>query len=349
MFRDRTNLFLSYRRTIPRPPKRSQDRAIGLAEEEVGLMSHRPKSSSRSDKPQAIEMKPIAPSIFDIAQSLDETLAAIKLRTNDLSSLYKKLLITRDSEKPALEKSIEELNYTITKMFEACYVPIKKLEFLQKNYVRLKLNYTPDELIIMENYKKSYAVRIQESLLVFRNLQNNYIKFLRDDDDQNDNDTRQLLSGSSANNIALLEESSDIESYSRQALQQAQEQIQQNPNSLILATREREISKLAMGILEISTIFKEMETLVVYQGSMLDRIDYNLANTVEDLRQSDKELLKAQGYQKRNTKCKLIFLMTIVAFGLFIVVLFKLKGPSTPAQSHENDNKPDKTEPEKKD
>lgn len=295
-------------------------------------MSHRPRSGKGAGtEPEAIEMKPLAPSIFDISQSLDDTLASIKLRTNDLSSLYKKLLITRDSEKAALEKSIEDLNYTITKMFEACYVPIKKLEFLQKNYVRLKLNYTPDELVIIENYKKLYAVRIQESLLVFRNLQNNYIKFLRDDDYDNDDDTRQLLSGTaSSNQVALLEESSsNIESYSRQALQQAQQQIQNNPNSQILASREREISKLAMGILEISTIFKEMETLVVDQGSMLDRIDYNLAQAAEDLRQSDRELIKAQGYQKRTTKCKIIFLLSLIVLALFIVVVVKPHGKTT--------------------
>lgn len=331
MFRDRTNLFLSYRRTIPRPAQTPHARSIALAEEEESLMSHRPrgKDSRRSDL-EPIELKPLAPSIFDISQALDETLATIKLRTNDLGALYKKLLITRDSEKAALEKQIESLNYTITKMFEACYVPIKKLEFLQKNYQRLKLDYSADELAIIENYKKTYAVRIQESLLVFRNLQNNYIKFLRDDDDENDDDTRQLLAGSSANKVALMEEnSSSIESYSRQALQQAQQQIQNNPNLLILASREREISKLAMGILEISTIFKEMETLVVDQGSMLDRIDYNVAQAAEDLKQSDKELIKAQSYQKRTTKCKIIFLLSLIVLALFIIVVVKPHGKTT--------------------
>lgn len=326
MFRDRTNLYFSYRRTIARPQKSSFDRTIALAEEEEGLMSHRPKNK---EKGGAIEMKPLAPSIFDISQTLKDTLAQIKVRTNELGALYKRLLITRDIDKLALEKKIEDLNYNITKMFEACYVPIKKLEFLQKNHQRLKLAYTANELTIIENFKKTYAMRIQESLLVFRNLQNNYIKFLRDDDDSYD-DTRELLSGASANKIALLEENlNSIESYSRQALQQAQQQIQKNPNSQLLASREREISKLAMGILEISTIFKEMETLVVDQGSVLDRIDYNLSLAVEDLRLSDKELLKAQGYQKRTTKCKIILLMTLMAVALFIIVLVMLRRTTT--------------------
>ncbi|SGZ49465.1 CIC11C00000004096 [Sungouiella intermedia] len=329
MFRDRTNLFLSYRRTIPRRPTNNESRFVALAEEEESLMTSGRFMGSRKhyqDKEPAggdIEMKPLAPSIFDISNLLDENLATIKTKTHELSLLYKKLLITRDNEKLKLENHIEELNYELTKMFEACYVLIKKFEFLQKNYQRLQLDYSADELSMIQNYKKTYALKIQDSLVIFRNLQNNYIKFLKDDDDETD----QLLSaGASTTDLVLEEENSkNIEDYSKKVLLQAQEQIQHG-NSQLLAQREREISKLAMGILEISTIFKEMETLVVEQGSMLDRIDYNMSRTVEDLKTSDKELIKAQGYQKRTTKCKIIFLLSLIVLALFILVVVKPHG-----------------------
>lgn len=331
MFRDRTNLYLSYRRTIPRRQQNADSRFVALAEEEEGLMGSRRVSSNQLRKPQykdsapeEIEMKPIAPSIFDISNDLDENLATIKTKTNELSSLYKKLLITRDNEKQRLETRIEDLNYDTTKLFESCYVLIKKFEFLQKNFQRLKLDYTQDELSIIENYKKTYALKIQDSSLIYRNLQNNYIKFLKDDDDA---ETDRLLSSGNSSTVALDEEDSKhIEDYSKMVLQQAQTQIQNNPNSQILAQREREISKLAMGILEISTIFKEMETLIVDQGSMLDRIDYNISRTAEDLKSSDKELLKAQVYQKRTTKCKIIFLLSLIVLVLFIVIVVKPHG-----------------------
>ena len=328
MFRDRTNLFLSYRRTIPRPAKAPDARFVLLAEEEEGLMSARrslgarPRNGYRDGEDATeIEMKPLAPSIFQISSSLDTNLGAIRLKTNELSLLYKKLLITRETEKKHLEDSIDDLNYTLRKMFEACYVLIKKFEFIQKYHLRLKLEYSADELAIIENYKKTYALKIQDSLLVFRNLQNNYIKFLKDDDDD---DTANLLSLS---RVPLEEENSrDIENYSKQALQQAQQQMQMDPNLQLLASREREILKLAMGILEISTIFKEMENLVVDQGSMLDRIDYNIARTAEDLKSSDKELIRALGYQKRTTKCKIIFLLCLVVLALFILVVVRPSG-----------------------
>ena len=43
-----------------------------------------------------------------------------------------------------------------------------------------------------------------------------------------------------------------------------------------------------------------MESMVIEQGTILDRIDYNLVNTVQDLKQADKELIKAHHYQKIN-------------------------------------------------
>lgn len=324
MFRDRTNLFLSYRRTVPRNSGRDT-RFVTLAEEEEGLMGSR-RSLERNSKQEDgdIELKPLAPSIFQISSSLDSNLASIKQRTNELSGLYKKLLITRDSEKPTVEASIDELNYSITKTFEACYVLIKKFDFILKNHQRLKLQYSQNELAIIENYKKNYALKIQDSLLVFRNLQNNYIKFLRNDDE--DDDTAALLK---APNVALEEDSRGIEDYSKNAFIQAQQQIQKNASSQLMASREREISKLAMGILEISTIFKEMESLVVDQGSMLDRIDYNIARTAEDLKESDRELVRAQGYQKRTTKCKIIFLLVLIVFALVIALLVRRPGSTT--------------------
>lgn len=369
MFRDRTNLFLSFRRTIPRNnASNTSSRFDSLVEEEEGLIGHRKPNNNNfkhkkggykdeaNEQSDSIEMKTLAPSIFDISHELDDHLKLIKLKTNELGALYKKLLITTYNEKSRLETKLEDLNYEITKKFELCYVLIKKFEFLQKNHQRLKLNYNNNEISIIENFKKNYALKIQEHSLVFRNLQNNYIKFLRDEEDEEDS----LLPASSKFNSSssstppppsydLIQEEADsknIENYSKQVLQQTQLQIKQNPNSQILATREREISKIAMGILEISTIFKEMESLIIDQGSVLDRIDYNISNTVQDLKDSDKELIKAKGYQKRTTKCKIIFLLSLIVFALVILVVVKPHGTTKYIEKPSSDKPSSDKQPE---
>lgn len=339
MFRDRTNLFLSYRRTVPRSISRGERTFESLVEEEEGLIESRRggRRQRYQDNNNSIEMKTLPPSIFDISKEIDENLLQIKGKTNELNSLYKKLLITNYNEKQAIEHKIENLNYDITKKFENSYVLIKKFEFLQKNHIKMNLDYSDNEISIIESFKKNYALKIQDSSLKFRNLQNNYIKFLKDDEDETD----KLLDESKNDQFNLIEneeESRDIENYSRQILEQTQTQLHSS-NSQFLQSREREISKLAMGILEISTIFKEMESMVIDQGSVLDRIDYNIENTAQDLKSSDKELIKAQGYQKRTTKCKLIFLLSLIVFALFIIVLVKPHG-STKVVEKPTDTKP---------
>lgn len=306
MFRDRTNLFLSYRRTVPRS---SRARAIDLNEEENLIGNRRYRDTLTDATGNTMEMKPMVQLMFDIAGELDNNLAFIKSQINELNGYYKKLVIANQQDKAKTEELIEELNYRILKDFEKCYVLIKKFEYLEKHWQQLGLNYSGQDVEILINFKKNYARRVQENLMTFRNLQNNYMKFLNDNDD----DQTLLLMEEEATKPMT---GDTIEEYSKQVLQTKKDLS-------YLQQRDRDISKLAMGILEISTIFKEMEELVVDQGTMLDRIDYNLQNTVADLQQSDRELIKAKHYQKRTTKCKLIFLLLLIVFVLLMIVIVR--------------------------
>ncbi|KGU29577.1 syntaxin 16 [Candida albicans P78042] len=384
MFRDRTNLFLSYRRTIPRdsfPTRRTRFSDLNNEEENEGLIlssttgnqSNR-KSKNKSNLKQGvndldnddyednIELKPMIPNIFDIAKELDSYLNIINKDIEELNSMYKKLIIINKLNKLKLEKQIEEINYQILIKFEKCYVLIKKFEYLSNNHQRLKLNYNQQDLEILINFKKNYAVKIQDKSLIFRNLQNNYMKFLKNDEEEKEEEEEDILNMNDEQ-ATLLNEGNDSKSttprttttttttnFTNQQQQQQQQQVQVqlqlqhqqgNNNIQYLQQREREISKLAHGIIEISTIFKEMESMVIEQGTILDRIDYNLVNTVQDLKQADKELIKAHHYQKRSTKCKIIFFLSLCVFALLMIFILrptKTTSPSNDSNSNSNSN-----------
>lgn len=101
-------------------------------------------------------------------------------------------------------------------------------------------------------------------------------------------------------------------------------------NDTVIAQREREIEDIAQGIIELANIFQELQTMVIDQGSMLDRIDYNVEKMAVEVKAADKELTVATGYQKRSIKRKAILLLLIVIAGMFILLGLKISNKSSP-------------------
>lgn len=131
-----------------------------------------------------------------------------------------------------------------------------------------------------------------------------------------------------------MQESDADRSFSQSTLLQTKQQrIRHDPNEAIIAQREREIEDIAQGIIELANIFQELQTMVIDQGSMLDRIDYNVENMSRDVKEADKELKVASGYQKRGIKRKIMLLLAILIAGVFILLSLKLgtRSSSSPA------------------
>lgn len=101
---------------------------------------------------------------------------------------------------------------------------------------------------------------------------------------------------------SLIESDAD-KSYSQSALQQtAQQQLQLGSNDAAIAQREREINDIANGIIELSDIFRELQTMIIDQGTMLDRIDFNVERMALDVKGADKELKVVCLYPLYSTK-----------------------------------------------
>lgn len=88
---------------------------------------------------------------------------------------------------------------------------------------------------------------------------------------------------------ALLESDAD-KSFSQSTLLQTAQKKRQN-NDTVIAQREQEINDIAKGIIELADIFRELQTMVIDQGTMLDRIDYNVERMTTDVKAAEKELV----------------------------------------------------------
>ena len=320
MFRDRTNLFIAYRRTFPHHGGPFSVEAVGGStfdkqpEEEEGLIGHSPY---KDDENETIEMTQLPPNMLELEEDSEAVLSGLVRDINDLGKLYRDNMLPGFNDKSEDEAKINEMSMKITKKFQFLYTEIRKLDDEKLQFQR------KSETILVENLKKKLAIRTQELSTSFRKLQNNYIKYLRQDEvgiDKQGGDQfneSQIFSNSGKSS----EEDNDvIEDYSRAAMQQQQQSEMDNQ---YLQEREREIYKIAQGVVEISTIFKELENMVIDQGTVLDRIDYNLSKTVVNVKKADKQMKKAEKYQKATTKCKVVFFLGLVILLLLLVLMLK--------------------------
>lgn len=88
----------------------------------------------------------------------------------------------------------------------------------------------------------------------------------------------------------------------------------------VAAERNEAIVDLVTNIQELADIFKELSSLVLNQGTILDRIDYNIEMTLEHTKKANQELIKAEKHQRctRATGCIMFLVIMIV---LMIVTL----------------------------
>lgn len=85
-------------------------------------------------------------------------------------------------------------------------------------------------------------------------------------------------------------ESETDKSFSQSTLRQTS-QKHLHTNDAAILQREKEINDIAKGIIELADIFKELQNMVIDQGTMLDRIDYNIEKMAENVKGADKELV----------------------------------------------------------
>ena len=135
---------------------------------------------------------------------------------------------------------------------------------------------------------------------------------------------------SSYYNDPSMQESDADRYYSQSTLQTTSQQKMLHSNDTIILQREREIEDIAQGIIELSDLFRDLQSMIIDQGTMLDRIDYNVERMATDLKDAEKELTVASGYQKKTTKRKIILLLIIIIAGLFILLMIKPKGHDNP-------------------
>ncbi|RDW59840.1 T-snare protein-1 [Coleophoma cylindrospora] len=344
MWRDRTNLYISYRQSYAHHPskKPSYSSTIGngysdgIDSERRGLMS---AGAFEDDGDAIIEMDLLPPRWADISDEVTEYLTEIAKKSQKLEKLHQKHVLPGfddEEAKSAEEAEIERLTQEITKRFHDCQKAIQRVEMMVRDS-KSSGGISKGEETMARNIQISLAGRVQEASAGFRKKQSAYLKKLRGlAGPQPPIDRSSTPLYNNYNDPSMSAADADA-SYSSTVLQ-AQTTLTSNDSAIM--QREREINDIAQGIIELADIFKELQGMIIDQGTMLDRIDYNVERMAVDVKGADKELKVADGYQKKTTKRKIILLLILLVAGMFILLLVKPKrhdsSPVPPTQDEEN-------------
>lgn len=100
--------------------------------------------------------------------------------------------------------------------------------------------------------------------------------------------------------------------------------LMQEENTKMVAEREEEVNKIVRSIVDLNEIFKDLAHMVHEQGTVLDRIDYNIEQTQVQVHEGYKQLQKADKYQKKNRKMHCIFVLSVTII-ILVILLFIVK------------------------
>lgn len=280
-----------------------------------------------------IEMERLPPRWLDISDEVTTTLNTIQSQMSKLEPLHAKHVLPGfedDNVKKREEQVIERMTSDITRGFVSCQRAIKKVERMVKEESAKRGSISRAEETMARNLQIQLATRVGEMSTLFRKKQSVYLRKMRTLNgmasplDRSAVGTPRAEAANPYSDPSLMESMED-RSFGQSTLQQTALKRRAGVHENAIAQREKEIEDIAQGIIELANIFQELQTMVIDQGTMLDRIDYNVERMAVDVKGADKELKVATGYQKKTTKRKIILLLILVVVGMFILLLVKPK------------------------
>lgn len=105
--------------------------------------------------------------------------------------------------------------------------------------------------------------------------------------------------------------------------QKSQQQLLmlEEENTVFAQEREKEVNAIVKSIMDLNEIFKDLGQMVADQGTVLDRIDYNIEQTSIQVQQGCSQLKKADAYQRKNRKMIAIIILAASVIVLFLILI----------------------------
>lgn len=250
----------------------------------------------------------LVPEWVDMVEGVQAKMQLIKDQTNALRKVHGlRLKVTFDDDYGDQEHQIDVLVQTITALLRKCEQMLKRIAVVDQASLDSR-----EARSVRLNVMRHLATQLQALSKQFRHEQKDFLRRLR-----GQREVGSSYFDNDENAVEMVDDEAMEGDVSTMALDQSE--------------RHAEIVKIAQSINELSTLFRELSVLVIEQGTVLDRIDYNIEHTLIKVQTGTKELVIADQYSKKAKSIKCILVLIGVIFVLLAILIFKHTGGGTEA------------------
>eukprot|EP00484_Ammonia_sp_Unknown_P002720 CAMPEP_0197057496 /NCGR_PEP_ID=MMETSP1384-20130603/97720_1 /TAXON_ID=29189 /ORGANISM="Ammonia sp." /LENGTH=326 /DNA_ID=CAMNT_0042491943 /DNA_START=35 /DNA_END=1015 /DNA_ORIENTATION=- len=277
------------------------------------LLLNMDNTSNFKDATNAPFASRLPPLWIEILESIDHDTESIMMQIGELKEYHSQRLKKSifDEEKSAeYDANIQETTRSITRLFQDCKTKLQQIATKGNEDSSAAF----EDRTVRFNVMRSRATKIQELTKQFRVAQRNYLQEMQSKESKSSKYIDNESIASTLPNLENIADGFDAEQLHRL------EQLERTASD-----RTQEILNIAKSVHELATLFQELSVLVVEQGSLLDRIDYNVEQTMDNLSKAKVHIDKANVHQKRSRTalCIIVLIMLILVAG-FILILRRL-------------------------
>ena len=212
-----------------------------------------------------------------------------------------------DQENKKLNKSIKEISTEMTQELKQCQNILKEIiddkDDLNDINNFSELNVTNAQ--IKQNMKQNLITKLNDFTKKFKLNQELYNNKFQDF----------VIDEEMANKSFSIRKNEEKNSNDFLSTQENNDQLQR---------RDEDLTNLLKSVNELAQIFKDMQTLVMEQGTILDRIDYNIDIASSNISKGKKNITKADKHMKNNCFRNVIIILIVIIFIEALLLVFKI-------------------------
>ena len=244
----------------------------------------------------------VAPAWVDTQEEITTDMAIIKDKMRELTRIHKTALKpTFDDTGDSAQQMIEVMTREITQHFRKAERKLKNLAAHSNN----------ENSRLIKNVQQSIAAELQTLSQDFRKQQKGYLQRLRKQ--------QEVVSLSPTfGGPSLLDDDGNYDAGFTES-----QILKSRESENLVVEREKDIQAIVRSVEELATIMRDLSVLVIDQGSVVDRIDYNMEQVATHVEEGVKELVKAEKHQKSSRMMLCIMFLFCACILMIFVVMFQ--------------------------